>query len=152
MAVVARLETGTLDPAFELTQLLESSQTDGAVVSFVGVARPKTRDGSAVEQLILDHHPSLTLKSLERIAASAANRFDVNQVRVSHRCGELAPGDPIVFVGIASEHRREAFEAADFLMDRLKTEAVFWKREQDASGTRWIEPTETDYADRERWE
>lgn len=152
MTVVARLESGPLDPAFELTELLDGSQCDGAIVSFLGVARPRTRDGLAVEQLILDHHPTLTLKSLERIAASAAERFAITQVRVSHRCGEMTPGEPIVFVGVSSEHRREAFEAADYLMDRLKTEAVFWKREQGASGTRWIEPTETDYADRERWE
>lgn len=152
MAVVARLEAGSLDPAFELAELLKGSQCDGAIVSFVGVARPKTRDGSAVGQLILDYHPRLTLESLEQIAASAAERFDVSQVRVSHRCGEMAPGEPIVFVGVSSEHRREAFEAADYLMDRLKTEAVFWKREEGASGVRWIEPTDTDYADRERWE
>ena len=64
----------------------------------------------------------------------------------------MMPGEPIVFVGVSSRHRRAAFEAGDYLMDRLKTEAVFWKREEGASGTNWVEPTETDYADRSRWE
>jgi molybdopterin synthase catalytic subunit len=101
---------------------------------------------------VLEHHPRLTLKSLEDIAVEAAERFDVSQVRVVHRCGEIAAGEPIVFAAAASPHRRAAFEAADYLMDRLKTEAVFWKREEGPAGANWIEPTEADYADRGRWE
>lgn len=105
-----------------------------------------------MERLVLEHHPRLTLRSLEDIAVEAAERFDVSQVRVVHRCGEIAAGEPIIFAGAASPHRRAAFEAADYLMDRLKTEAVFWKREEGPSGASWIEPTEADYADRGRWE
>ena len=81
----------------------------------------------------------------------AAARFDVSHVHVAHRCGDIAAGEPIVFAGAAAPHRRAAFEAADYLMDRLKTEAVFWKREVGEAGAEWVEPTESDYADRERW-
>ena len=105
-----------------------------------------------MDRLVLEHHPRLTLKSLEEIAVEAAERFDVSQVRVVHRCGEIAAGEPIVFAAAASPYRRAAFEAADYLMDRLKTEAVFWKREEGPAGASWIEPTEGDYADRGRWE
>ena len=151
MTVEARLEHGSFDPSSELSGLLTAATDQGAVVSFVGIARPRSKRGEEVALLVLEHHPRLTLRSLETIAADAGARFDVDQVRVVHRCGEIAPGEPIVFAGAASAHRRSAFEAADYLMDRLKTEAVIWKREEGAFGTRWIEPTEADRADRERW-
>ena len=111
----------------------------------------RVKGGEAVYRLVLEHHPALTLQSLEDIAVEAAARFDVSHVRVVHRCGDIATGEPIVFAGAAALHRRAAFEAADYLMDRLKTEAVFWKREIGEAGAEWIEPTEADYADRERW-
>lgn len=152
MSVVARLETGTLDPAVVLNELMQAVSTDGAVVSFVGIARGQAHGGEAVDRLALEHHPRLTLDSLERIATDAAARFAVNHVLVVHRCGEIAAGEPIVFAGAASAHRRAAFEAADYLMDRLKTEAVFWKREEGPAIRNWIEPTDADYADRARWE
>ena len=152
MSIEARLEAGQFDPSAELANLIEAASNDGAVVSFVGVARPQSNDGANVDRLVLEHHPRLTLKSLEDIAVEAAERFDVSQVRVVHRCGEIGAGEPIVFAAAASPHRRAAFEAADYLMDRLKTEAVFWKREEGPAGASWIEPTEADYADRGRWE
>ena len=88
---------------------------------------------------------------MQQITVAAAERFDVSHVRVAHRCGEIPAGAPIVFAGAAARHRRAAFEAADYLMDRLKTEAVFWKREVGEAGSQWIEPTEADDADRDRW-
>ena len=151
MSVVARLEEQSLRPEQELAALIEQSTGNGAVVSFAGIARPGSKDGEAVYRLVLEHHPALTIQSLEAIAVDAAARFDVSHVRVVHRCGDIAAGEPIVFAGAASKHRRAAFEAADYLMDRLKTEAVFWKRESGAAGSAWIEPTEADYADRDRW-
>lgn len=151
MSVVARLERRAFDPAGELRDLIESARGDGAVVSFVGLARGRAKDGSGVDRLVLDHHPRLTLQSLEAIAADGAGRFAATHVRVVHRCGEVMPGEPIVFAGAASPHRRAAFEAADYLMDRLKTEAVFWKREEGPDGSRWIEPTDADHSDRARW-
>jgi molybdopterin synthase catalytic subunit len=152
MTVIARLETGRVDPAAETAELLEQCKGDGAVVTFTGVARPLSQTGEEIERLVLESHPVLTSRSLEDIAATAAERFDVSHVRVVHRAGEIAPGDPIVFVGASSPHRRAAFEAADYLMDRLKTDAVFWKREVGASSSSWIEATDADRADRGRWE
>ena len=152
MSVVARLDDRPFDPASELQALTSAATEDGAVVSFVGLARPKSGEGTAVERLVLEHHPSLTQRSLQQIASDAAERFDVSHIRVVHRCGPIAAGEPIVFAAAAAPHRRAAFEAADYLMDRLKTEAVFWKREEGPSGSSWIEPREADYADRARWE
>ena len=151
MSVVAHLEADALDPQLELAELTERARGDGAIVSFVGLARPESGEGNAVEALVLDHHPTLTRQSLEEIAVACAQKFDVSHVRVVHRCGTIPAGEPIVFAGASSLHRRAAFDAADYLMDRLKTEAVFWKREVGDAGSKWIEPTDTDFADRERW-
>ena len=151
MSIVALLEADALDPQFELAELTEAARGDGALVTFVGLARPESRDGSAVDAVVLDHHPTLTRQSLEDIAVACAERFDVSHVRVVHRCGTVPAGEPIVFAGASSIHRRAAFDAADYLMDQLKTEAVFWKREVGDDGAQWIEPTEADLADRDRW-
>lgn len=151
MSISVRLEESELDPRQELGALLEQSAGDGAVVSFVGVARAAAKNGDTVEKLVLEHHPTLTRQSLEEIAVAAGERFGVSHVRVIHRCGEIRPGEPIVFAGAASAHRRTAFDAADYLMDRLKTEAILWKREEGPAGEKWIEPTEADHSDRERW-
>ena len=152
MGWTALLAEAPIDPAAELRQLIELAPRAGGIVSFVGVARPGSAAGDSVERLVLEPHPRLTLRSLEVIAEAALDRFDIAHARVVHRCGDLRPGDPIVFAGAASAHRRAAFEAADYLMDRLKTEAVFWKREDTSLGSRWIEPTDADYAERARWE
>lgn len=151
MSVIVRLEKARLRPEQELAELIERGGGDGAVVNFTGIARPQSRGGHVVHRLVLEHHPALTLQSLEEIAIEAASRFDVSHVQVVHRCGEVAAGEPIVFAGASSPHRRAAFDAADYLMDRLKTEAVFWKREIGEAGSEWVEPTDADYADRERW-
>lgn len=151
MSVVAHLEAEALDPQLELAELTERARGDGAIVSFIGIARPESTEGDAVDALVLDHHPTLTRQSLEDIAVACAERFDVSHVRVVHRCGTIPAGEPIVFAGASSIHRRAAFDAADYLMDRLKTEAVFWKREVGDGEAKWIEPTEADFADRDRW-
>ena len=152
MTVVARLEPEPFDPAAELAQLIRRAAGDGAVVSFVGLARDLTKAGERLDRLVLEPHPRLTAQSLEDIASDADRRFDVTHVVIVHRCGDISRGEPIVFAGAVSPHRRAAFETADYLMDRLKTEAVFWKREEGPSGSNWIEPTEADYSDRDRWE
>jgi len=151
MSIVALLESQALDPQLELAELTEAARGDGAIVTFVGLARPESKDGNAVDALVLDFHPTLTRQSLEEIAVACGERFDVSHVRVVHRCGTVPAGEPIVFAGAASIHRRAAFAAADYLMDRLKTEAVFWKREVGDGEAKWIEPTEADFADRDRW-
>lgn len=152
MTIVVQLEEDGLDPAKELTALLEQANGDGAVVSFTGIARPLSKNGQSVDRLVLEHHPTLTQQSLEDIANAAAQRFGVSHVRVAHRRGVVCASEPIVFAGAASMHRRAAFEAADYLMDRLKTEAVFWKHEIGKTWSGWVEATEADYNDRNRWD
>lgn len=148
----ARLAEAGLDPQAELARFLAQLDGEGAVVSFIGLARPTSRSGSAVELIFLDHHPRLTERSLQEIAGAAAKRFAVGAVSIVHRVGEIAPREPILFVAAAAAHRRAAFEAADYLMDRLKTDAFFWKREDAVDGVRWIEPGEQDRAAGARWD
>lgn len=150
-SIDTRLAREAFDPADEFSAFQQGLAGEGAVVTFAGHARPDAHDGGVLQHLFLDHHPRLTPASLLHIAEDAAARFDITRVRVVHRCGAIGPGEAIVFVATAALHRRPAFEAADYLMDRLKTDAVFWKRE-DAPGTsRWIEPTPADRAERARW-
>ena len=154
MAAVSRLEHRFLDAGDELndfTQTCAARGVDGAIVAFTGLARDRAKDGARVDELRLDWHPRLTEQSLQRIAQDALDRFPVTAVYVVHRWGCMAPGDTIVFAAAASPHRREAFQAADYLMDRLKSEAVFWKHESGPDGGRWIEPTEQDGAALARW-
>ncbi len=151
MASETRLEAGALRPDQELAAFIARLGGDGAVVSFVGLARPGDAGGARVSGLHLDHYPGMTERSLEAIAADALARFEVSAVHVVHRCGAIVAGEAIVFAAAAARHRRAAFEAADYLMDRLKTDAMFWKREDGVDGSCWIEPTEADRADRARW-
>ncbi|MDI6625624.1 MAG: molybdenum cofactor biosynthesis protein MoaE [Brevundimonas sp.] len=150
MAITALLSHGPPSAEAELAAFMSGRTGDGAVVAFVGLARDSSRAGP-VTGLFLDHYAGFTERSLEVIAADAHARFPVSDIRVIHRCGDVAPGEAIVFVAVAAPHRRAAFEAADYLMDRLKTEAAFWKREDGPDGSRWIEPTDQDRADRQRW-
>lgn len=149
-ACSVRLEQAKLEPDRELRDFIAAAEGAGAIVSFVGLVRQEGQKGT-VEALVLEHHPSLTEQSMTAIAREALHQFEVERVLVVHRCGTIAAGAPIVLVAAASAHRRSAFEAADYLMDRLKTEAVFWKREEGPQGRRWIEPTDADYAARDRW-
>jgi molybdopterin synthase catalytic subunit len=146
-----RLADESFDAGRELAEFAGGLADAGAVVSFLGIARARTADGEQVERLVLDHHPGLTLRSLNEIAAAALERFGLASLRIVHRTGAVAPGETIVFVAAAAAHRRAAFEAADYVMDRLKTDAVFWKREETEGGSRWIEPRDEDYSARERW-
>lgn len=123
----------------------------GAIASFTGLVRSEN-DGAAVSSLELDHHPRLTEQALAGIEADAVARFELTDVAIVHRHGALAPGEAIVFVVAAAPHRRAAFNAVDYVMDRLKTEAPFWKREQRSDGVHWLEARASDYADRSRWE
>ena len=148
MRIDARLAHEPFAPAQELAAF--TAEGAGAIASFAGLARPTTKEGAPIQRLFLDHHSRLTRRSLDEIAASA-ERFGVSAVRIVHRCGEIAPGEAIVFGAAAASHRRAAFDAVDYLMDRLKTDALFWKREDGVDGSHWIEPTEADCADRARW-
>ncbi len=151
MTCTTRLAADSFDPVEEYRLFSDASGGEGAIVSFAGLARPSSAEGVEVVGLYLDHHPTMTKASLEVIAGRAAAKFDVTRIHVVHRCGRIEPGEAIVFVATAARHRRAAFDAAEFAMDLLKTEAVFWKREDAVDASRWIEPTTGDHADRARW-
>lgn len=151
MRIATRIALTSFAPDRELAEMADSLDGEGALVSFVGIARSSTKRGERLTGLFLDHHPRLTERSIADIAAAAAARFDVTAIRVVHRCGMIEAKEPIVFAAAAAGHRRAAFEAADYLMDRLKTDALLWKREDGEADSRWIEPTDRDHDDRARW-
>ena len=122
----------------------------GAIASFTGLVRGEN-DGAAVSGLELDHHPRLTEQAIAGIDADAVARFELTGIVIVHRHGALAPGEAIVFVAAAAPHRRAAFDAVDYVMDRLKTEAPFWKREQRSDGAHWLEARDSDRKARARW-
>ena len=146
---MVRLQTELFDPGMLLTQFCAGRSKTGAVVSFTGLARGGE---GAVERLELEAYPGFTEAEIGRFAATARARFDLHDLMIIHRIGEIAPGEAIVFVATAAAHRRAAFQAADHLMDYLKSRAPFWKKEHGPDGARWIEPTEQDMADAKRWD
>lgn len=152
MSASVILADTAFDPAAELAAFTAALDGEGAVVSFTGHARARASDGSAVTFLELESYRSVTLASMQAIAADAHARFAISRSHVIHRHGTIAPGEAIVFVATAATHRRAAFDAADYMMDRLKTEAVFWKREAGEGTSRWIEPGDQDRADAARWQ
>jgi molybdopterin synthase catalytic subunit len=122
----------------------------GAVVNFVGYVRD-INQGEAVTSLFLEHYPGMTERSLETIIDNARLRWPLQNVLVVHRIGQLSVSDPIVFVGVSSQHRQAAFEACAYIMDYLKTDAPFWKREDVACGARWVDARDSDRCAAERW-
>lgn len=147
-AVAARLQSEPFDAAAEQAALLAGRSDLGAAVSFTGLVR--SDDGLIA--LTLEHHPAMTLAQLEAIALEAAARWPGTIGTIIHRHGRLLPGEAIVLVVTASPHRADAFAAAQFLMDWLKTRAPFWKREEWADGSsRWVEAKGSDDTAAERW-
>ena len=145
-----RVQSDPIDLAVEQESLWRGRTEVGAVVTFVGLMRDLNA-GVAVSAMTLEHYPGMTEKALEAIAAEAAARWDLLGIRIVHRVGPLSPPEAIVFVGVASAHRREAFRACEFLIDYLKTRAPFWKQETTAQGPRWVEARETDADAADRW-
>ena len=144
-----RVQAEDFDPGAELEALTLEAGAAGAVASFLGHVRG---EGGAVSALTLEHYPGMAEKALEALEAEARKRWPLEGCRIVHRYGRLEPGARIVMVSVASPHRGAAFEAAQFLMDRLKTDAPFWKREEGPEGGRWVEARPADEAARERWE
>ena len=145
------LVSAAFDPAALLADFTARADGAGGIVSFTGHARGNNRAGAPIEELRLDIYRGMTLASMEAIAADACARFAISHAHVVHRYGSMKPGEAIVFVATASAHRRAAFDAADYMMDRLKTEAIFWKQEVGPTGKHWIEPTAADQDDVARW-
>lgn len=144
-----RLALAAFDPHAELRRFSASRATAGAIVSFTGQVRQDVDE--AVEALELRHFEPLTLAGMEQIAVRAEGHWPLLGLLVIHRIGVMVPGDAIVLVAAAARHRREAFQAADFVMDHLKSRAWFWKREKSAAGWRWVDPREADHEDLARW-
>lgn len=145
-----RLLDAPFDAAAEIAAFTAAHPGAGGVVSFIGQVRADA-GAEAVEALELRHYGPLTLPAMEELAARVLGRWQIDGLLVLHRSGVMEPGDPIVLVGAASRHRREAFAAADFAMDHLKSESWFWKREKVGGAWRWIEPRAQDYEDIARW-
>ncbi len=144
------IASAPFDPGAELSAFEKKASGAGAVVSFIGKVRA-TAGEDTVKALYLEHYPGVTERSIGEIESEARQRWAIDDAHIIHRVGELQPGEPIVMVCVASAHRREAFEAADFLMDYLKTKAMFWKKEVREGGEAWIEPRKEDYKDAARW-
>ncbi len=148
--MTVRVQTQDFDAGLELTQLRRARKDVGAVVSFIGQVRD-FNDGDTVSQLSLEHYPGMTEKALAAIVAQAQSRWDIVDTLIIHRVGTLQPLDQIVLVAVSGAHRGEAFKACEFIMDALKTEAPFWKKEVTASGERWLDAKDSDDVARERW-
>lgn len=148
--MTVRVQMEPFDAGALLTAFTAGRSDAGGVVSFTGLTRDST-DGAVVTLLELDAYPGFTEPAIEAMEAQARARFAVQDILIVHRYGPIQPGEAIVFVAAAAAHRREAFQAADFLMDRLKTEAPFWKKERGEDSERWIEPRPRDYEDMDRW-
>ena len=146
MPAVRLLDT-SFDPAAELAAFSVAHGQAGGIASFLG----QVRTGDGVEALELRHYAPLTLPGMEALAAQAQARWPLDGLLMIHRTGLMRPGDPIVLVAAAARHRRDAFAAAEFAMDHLKSESWFWKREKAAGEWRWVEPREQDYEDIRRW-
>ncbi|MCX8087547.1 MAG: molybdopterin synthase catalytic subunit MoaE [Rhodocyclaceae bacterium] len=140
------VQAADFDPGGEIAAL--SWGDAGAVASFVGLVR---QDG-AVTAMTLEHYPGMTEAALADIVVAARARWPLLAVRIVHRIGRLLPGERIVFVGVAAAHRHAAFAACEFIMDYLKTQAPFWKKEETLAGARWVEARESDERAAQRWQ
>lgn len=145
-----RVSSEPFNAGAELSAFERDAAGAGAIVSFTGLVRDQASSGD-VKSLFLQAYSPMTERGIEKAITAATERWPLTALKVIHRVGEMAPGEAIVFVATASAHRRAAFEAADFLMDYLKTEAVFWKKEATETGEHWIDPRSEDYQDRARW-
>jgi molybdopterin synthase catalytic subunit len=141
------VQQADFDSGAEIAALSADDAGAGAVASFVGLVR-----GGEVAAMTLEHYPGMTEAALADIVAQAKSRWALRRVRVIHRVGRLLPGENIVFVGVASSHRGDAFAACEFIMDYLKTRAPFWKKEETPAGARWVDARESDDRAAERWQ
>lgn len=145
-----RVQHEDFDAGAEINRMRLARPDTGAVAAFVGQVRD-LNDGDAVSGMTLEHYPGMTEKALEGIVEQAKSRWDIFDALVIHRIGALKPLDQIVLVVVSGAHRGEAFAACEFIMDYLKTEAPFWKKEQTGRGERWVEARTSDESAKQRW-
>ena len=145
-----RVQTQDFDLGAEVAALRAGQAQVGAVVAFVGTVRDMN-EGAGVSEMELEHYPGMTEKALEDIVAQAKERWSIIDALVIHRVGPLQPLDQIVLVAVTSPHRGEAFQACEFIMDYLKTQAPFWKKEVTPQGARWVDARVTDDKALAKW-
>ncbi len=144
------IQTADFSLADEVALLEQDNAIDGAVVTFTGRVRNKN-EGKDVTSLTLEHYPGMTEKSLAKIITTAKERWRIGRVKVIHRVGELFIGEQIVFVGVTSKHRQDAFAANEFIMDYLKVQAPFWKKEACDDGVNWLDAKTSDENKAAKW-
>ena len=144
------IQQADFDLSAEVAALRNGDARVGAVAAFVGTVRDRN-DGASVSAMELEHYPGMTERAIESMIDQARKRFDIRGVRVIHRIGALRPRDQIVLVAVTSAHRHDAFQACEFLMDYLKTQAPFWKKETTSDGARWVDARQADDAALARW-
>ena len=144
------IQSADFDLTQEIAALRAADLGVGAVASFIGTMR-NHNDGSPVSAMELEHYPGMTERAIEAMIDEAVKRFALHAVRVVHRVGSLQPGDQIVLVAVSATHRGQAFQGCEFLMDYLKTQAPFWKKEATPEGARWVDARVTDDAALQRW-
>jgi molybdopterin synthase catalytic subunit len=149
-AVRVRIQEADFDLTAEVAALRAGDGGVGAVVAFVGTVRDLS-GGAPIAAMELEHYPGMTERAVEAMIDEAARRFDIRAARVVHRVGALQPLDQIVLVAVTSAHRGQAFQACEFLMDYLKTQAPFWKKEHTPDGARWVDARAADDAALTRW-
>lgn len=146
------IQTADFDLSAEVAALRAQDPRVGAVCSFIGTVRDRTTgEPGAIASMELEHYPGMTEKSIEAMIDAAQQRFDIFGARIIHRVGLLRPLDQIVMVAVTSKHRGESFQACEFLMDYLKTQAPFWKKEQTPTGARWVDARVSDDAALAKW-
>lgn len=145
-----RIQSEDFDLAHEVAQLRAGNAKVGAIVSFVGTVRD-LNEGASVAEMELEHYPGMTEQSIEAIIEQAKARWPIDGALVIHRVGPLKPLDQIVLVAVTSPHRGEAFSACEFIIDYLKTEAPFWKKEQTPDGARWVDARNSDDEALRKW-
>ena len=148
--MTVRVQSADFDLAAEIAQLRLSNPKIGAVVSFLGTVRD-LNDGAAVTEMELEHYPGMTEKALDHIVVQAKARWEIVEALVVHRVGPLRPLDQIVLVAVAAAHRRVAFQACEFIIDYLKMDAPFWKKEQTEHGARWVDARVSDDQALNKW-
>ncbi|MEW5944413.1 MAG: molybdopterin synthase catalytic subunit MoaE [Pseudomonadota bacterium] len=149
--MTVRVQTEDFDAGAEILRLRQNDPRIGAVASFIGLVRD-INEGESVAGMTLEHYPGMTEKALAAIVEEAKRRWDIYGAVVIHRVGLLKPTDQIVLVAVTSAHRGEAFAACEFIMDYLKTQAPFWKKEETGAGARWVDARESDDQAARRWE
>ncbi len=148
--MTVRIQEADFDLSHEIASMREGRPEIGAIAIFIGLVRD-VNAGLGVSELTLEHYPAMTQKALEAIVAETKQRWQIDDALVIHRVGRLLPTDQIVLVAVASAHRGVAFQACEFIMDFLKTQAPFWKKEQASSGARWVEARAADEQSAARW-